>query len=284
MAITNLIISGRNWIKESGAANPTGGSWRLPITNILDPRPKVVAESVDTNTSSTQFSVDLGANKPIDLIWFANLRTSRSASVNLVLSTHADFSSPVYSGTVSAWPQDTTAGGADNWGITTSDGVYDPKTYDAIGRPRFFPITNVSARYVLVGIDDHGSATPVQIGCFGVSEVINQSFAFNWQLTFLDESIKTIVPNGSTYFDLRSRKRRLSIGLPPTDESYIYTRIFDWLSWMGQSTPFVIIPFGEQTYVKRYEKTGIYGCLSSAPAFTNPFTSYYNLGLQVDQL
>lgn len=284
MAITNLIISGRNWIKESTASNPTGGSWVLPITNILDIRPKIVARSTDNSVSNTVFSIDLGANKPIDLVWFANLRTSRSASVNIVLSVNADFSSPVYSNTISAWPQDTTASGPDNWGITTADGVYEPRTYEALGRPRFFPITNVSARYVLVGIDDHGSATPIEIGCFGVSEVISQSFAYNWQMTFLDDSVKTIVPSGSVYFDKRARKRRLSIGLPPTDESYIYTRIFDWLSWMGQSDPFVIIPFGENTYVKRYEKTGLYGVLSSAPSFTNPFTSYYNLGLQVDQL
>src|SRR5438045_4088822 len=113
MALTNLIISGRNWIKQSDAVTPTGGSWVLPISNILDPRPSVIARSVDNNVLSTVFSIDLGENKPIDLVWFANLRTSRSASINIVLSTHADFSSPVYSGTVSAWPQDTTMGGPD---------------------------------------------------------------------------------------------------------------------------------------------------------------------------
>jgi hypothetical protein len=67
-------------------------------------------------------------------------------------------------------------------------------------------------------------------------------------------------------------------------ESTLLGAFFDWLAYKGQTEPFVILPFGESAYESRLEKLGLYGTRSSAPSFSNPFTTYYNLGLQVDEL
>lgn len=280
---TSLKISGRNWARESGVTLALG-SWALPIANILDPRPSIYAETTDnSNVNNTQFSVDLGVARRIDLIWFSYLFCGTAGQITIVGGNDATFvTNLVTINAETCWPQDNTS--TDNWGNTTT-GIYLDLTYEALNYPRFFPLAStVSARYWRISISDAGNGVPIRIGSFGLSEVASFEFEYNWQMGFMDESETTIAVSGTPYYNLRRRKRRLSIGFVPMDEATLYGKFFDWLSYKGQTEPFVILPFGESAYETRLEKVGLYGTRSSAPSFSNPFTTYYRLGLQVDEL
>jgi|ERR1051326_3018956 hypothetical protein len=283
MAATVLWITGRNWAKESGASF-SNGSWALPIANVADSRPSIYAKSTSNSpNTNTSFHVDLGAQKRIDLIWFVGLLTSTAGTITIAIGNDPTFGTNLYSIIETTWPTDTTS--TDNWGNSTSTGAYLNLTYEALNYPRFFPLTStVTARYISVLISDTGNSTPVQIGCFGASEIASFKFTYNWQMTFNDETQQTLAVSGTPYFDIRRRKRRLNIGFVPMLDTDIYAKFFDWLAYKGQREPFVILPFAEAAYEARLEKVGLYGIRSSAPSFTNPMTTLYNLGLQVDEL
>lgn len=279
---TLLKITGRNWARDTGVTLALG-SWNLPIANILDTRPSIFAEATsNTPSTNTRFSVDLGSARRIDMIWFVYLYTSNVGTITIEIGNDATFATNLYTITSeTTWPQDNTS--TDNWGNTTN-GTYIDLVYNAFNRPRFFPLSStVTARYIRVTIDDTANPTPVRIGCFGASEVASFQFAYNWQMTFFDEHIKTMAVSGTPYFELRRRKRRLNISFVPMDDATLYGRFFDWLSWKGSAEPFIILPFGESAYETRLEKVGFYGTRSVAPSFLNNIPGYNSLSLQVDE-
>ena len=282
MATSTLRISGRNWIHESGVTL-AGGSWQLPIANVIDSRPGIYAEATDNTTPSTLFTVNLGVARRIDLIFFAYLKTRNDGAITIEIGNDPSFGVDLHLiNGETTWPQDNTV--TDNWGNTTI-GTYLDLTYQAMNYPRFFPLAStVSAQYIRVSINNSSDPELTRIGCFGACELASTDFAFNWNMTFLDESIETLAVSGSAYYDLRRRKRRLNVAPVPMAEATAYGRFFDLLAYKGQKEPFVILPFGEAAYETRLEKVGLYGRRSSAPSFSNPFTTYYNMGFQVDEL
>ena len=280
---TLLKITGRNWVKESGVTLALG-SWTLPIANILDTRPSIYAQASSNNpNTNTRFSVDLGVARKIDLIWFVYLRAGNTGTITIEIGNDATFVTNLYTITAeTCWPQDNTV--TDNWGNTTN-GTFLALTYETINMPRFFPLSStVTARYIRVTVSDTGNATPLRIGCFGASEVASFQFTYNWQMSFMDDSIETLAVSSTPYYEFRRRRRRLNITFTPMDDATLYGRFFDWLSWKGQTEPFVILPFGEADYETRLEKVGLYGRRSAIPSFMNMIPGYNSLSLQVDEL
>jgi hypothetical protein len=148
---TQLLVSGRNWAKTGTYSN---GSWDLPIANVADSRPSIVARSTDATTGSTQFAlITIAGNNAADF---------HLANVFQVLA-------------APCWPVDNPTGGVNNWNETTLTGGYLDLTYYALNMPRFFLLpATVSARYVSVAIDDHLNSVPTEIGCFGVSDFVTR--------------------------------------------------------------------------------------------------------------
>ncbi len=87
----------------------SGGAWEptLPLASLQDRSLSKVARSVGTSTASTQFSVDLGADRNVGLLALPKHNISVGATVRWSAATSAGgFASPVYSsGWLSVWPE-----------------------------------------------------------------------------------------------------------------------------------------------------------------------------------
>ncbi len=281
----NLIVSRRDWARQGGTFDPAYGAW-TSLTNILDPDPQLVAEAVvNDDWSATRFRIDLGAQHTCGIFWFANLRTTRLGLIQVTASLNSDMSSPTYdSGLIPSWPQDSDSGGYTPWGEWTVSGVYSGEEYGALGMPRFFvPAVPVEARYVHVQIKDGLNTEPLQIGCFGVSEVyeLGRNMAFDWGLTTIDESEIATVPFGSSKVTDRGRRRRINLGFDLVDESEFWAKSFGLSLYKGRALPLVIVPFPEET--AQLEKQGLYGGFSDDGKLRNPFLAVYAMALQFDQ-
>ncbi len=281
----NLLITRRDWAQQ-GTFVAGYGAWVLPLTQMLDPDPQLVAEAVvNDDWNATRFRIDLGAQHTCGVIWFANLRTTRLGLIQVTASLNSDMSSPTYdSGLIPSWPQDSVSGDYTPWGEWTVSGVYSGEEYGALGMPRFFvPTAAVEARYIHVQIKDVTATEPLKIGCFGVSEVyeFGRNFAFDWGVTTLDDSEIATVPFGSTKVTDRGRRRRINMGFDLVDETEFWSKSFGLSLYKGRAMPLVVIPFPEET--AQLEKQGLYGGFSDDGKLRNPFLGVYAMSLQFDQ-
>lgn len=283
----NILISRRNWLQEP-SASVSGGNWRLPLANILDLRPQYVAEAwnnIDWN--NTRFDVDLGYTRKVGLFYFANLRASMLGLLQLQAGGDPTFVTNAYdSGVTTCWPGD----GSDPfdvnpWGEFALTHVYMADEYEKLGMPRFLvPPAVIDCRYIRVTIRDSAARDPLQIGCFGASEVWEapMNFVFGWTTSTLDESDVRTVPFGSTYITQRSMRRRVSLGFDNIEEDEFRQRSLGLALIKGRSDPLVVVPFPDDT--ASLEKNSVYGLVSRDSEISNPFFARYAQPFQVDQL
>lgn len=276
----NLIIGRRNWVSEGTLS---GGDWNT-LSNIQEINPQIATAANGTATADTKFRVDFGVNRTVGVVFFANLLTRTVCTLRVWASINGV--TPVWdTGTVSAWPIDSTPGGLNPWGVTTPTGAYNAEFYEALGFPRFFvPTTPFVARYIDVELADTGSPDPIRIGKFGACEIWESpiNFEFGWKLSVLDESEILVVPGGSMFPRLRNVRRRLSFGVGGINESEFLARQLDLTMVMGQHNPFPVVPFPDAG--GDLEKLAMYGRFSAAPEFTNPFFGLYAQTFQIDQM
>lgn len=282
-----VIIGRRDWMQQPGVTL-SGGFWRLPLTNMLDARPQIVAEAENNKDwACTRFDVDLGVQRKVGLFWFVNLRATSLGLLQLIASLNSDLSSPTYdTGVTTPWPQDSTAGENNAWGQWTLNGVYPTDDYAALGFPRFFlPDDPIDARYIRVIVRDSAADEPLQIGCFGASEIWEAPIELtpNWQWGAADESNISRVPMGSTYVDQAGTRRRLNLGFPMLPEDDVWSRSYSFPLVKGRSEPLVILPFAQPSDVTRLEKVAVYGRLSQDTPLSNPFVGRYAQTFQIDQ-
>lgn len=288
MAVRKIIITNRDWMQHEDASFIAGnGSWALPLTNLLDARPQVVAEAVDSrDLNSTKFDVDLGGQRKVGLIWFVGLNTTSMGLIAIKAGTDPTFASNNYTASTTCWPQDSVAGENNGWGEWTLNGAYLYDTYAALGMPRFFvPPAVIACRYIRVEIRDTTNSGKLQIGCFGASEIWEPplNFSYGWQITPIDESDIQRVPFGSTDVTQRGMRRRLNLGFPALPLSEVWARSFDLTLTKGRTKPLVVIPFSDTTEVTRLEKAGVYGFVSADSQLSNPYFERYAQPFQIDQ-
>jgi hypothetical protein len=266
----------------------SGGFWSLPVSNVINPLPQVVAQALtNLDSASTKFNVDLGYQRNyVGLFFFANLRTSGLGLMRLRASLNSNMSSPTYdTGNVSSWPQDSVAGDFTPWGEWTLNGVYNSEEYLKLGMPRFFiPSVPVKCRYIRVEVFDQSASAPLQIGCFGACEVWESpiDFAPAPQITVLDESEITHVPFGSTFITQRGMRRRFNFGFPALGKSEILSKTLGLALLKGGSQPLVAVSFPDEG--TSLEKTSVYGLVSQDGVISNPFFGHYAQPVQIDQL
>lgn len=277
-----IILGRRNWIREPGVTfTSVFGTPALPIANLQTIRPQEVAEwAVGSNI---QFQIDLGAVRRIGAFSFANLRTTKEATIRVKLTTNG--TTIVYdTGVVSAWPMDTTSPGTDPWGVATATGTYNDELQEALGFPRIF-IPNAiqtTGRYIDVYILSPGL---LQVGVMGIWEIWEppENFAINWSMDIVDESLLTNGGYGSTYIVERGIRRRLNFAFPAITEDEVMARELDYTLVMGKRRPVLAVPFPDAAgdYL---EKTAVYGMISNNSQIANPFVGYYTQNFQVEQL
>ena len=282
-----ILISRRDFLQDP-AAVLSGGFWSLPITNILDSKPQLVAKAVSNlDLASMQFNVDLGFQRNyVGLFFFANLKTTTLGLIRVRASLNSNMSSPTYdTGFVSSWPQDSTPGGFTPWGEFTLNGVYDIEEYTRLGMPRFFiPAVPVQCRYLRVEVNDTTATSPLEIGCFGACEGWEspEDFAPAPQITFLDESEITKVPYGSKFIEFRGMRRRFNFGFPVITKNEMLSKTLGLALLKGKTQPLVVVSFPDET--SNLEKTSVYGLVSQDGVISNPFFGHYAQPIQIDQL
>ena len=283
-----ILISRRDWLQDP-AASLTGGVWQpgLPLANLLDPRPQLVAEAVsNVDWGSTQFTVDLGYARTVGLFFFANLRATSLGIMRLRAGNDPAFATNTFdSGWTTCWPPDgSTPFEANPWGELALTHVYMPDEYEKLGYPRILiPSAAISCRYIKVEIHDSTNSTLLQIGCFGACEVWAPpvNFAYGWSITPLDESDVQRVPGGASYVTERGMRRRLNLGFPMLDEDEVKSRSLGLALIKGRSTHLVTVPFPDDT--NNLEKLAVYGMVSQDGAIGNPFFATYAQPFQIDQ-
>lgn len=281
----NILISRRDWVRSAGVTF-SGGSWQLPLANLQDIRPQFVAQAADPEWTSTTFDVDLGAQRRVGLFHFENLLATSSGTIRLRAGTDNTFAATNYdSGWTTAWPQDKTPIGADNWGFLSITGIYESLEYVALGMPRIFvPPATIACRYIRVEVKDSTASEPLKIGVFGACEAWEApiNFKYDWQLTPTDESDVQRVPFGSTNITQRAKRRRMAFGFDEILRAEWLARQAALGMIKGISDPLVIVPFPDDT--ANLEKTAIYGLFSADPQFSNPYFQVYASTFTVEQL
>jgi hypothetical protein len=250
---------------EQASFDASFGIWDLPLTNLLDSRPQIFAKAASSkDVNSTKFKIDLGYIRKVGIIWFTGLKTTSLGFISIKAGVDSSFVSNNYEIETTTWPQDSVAGEYNSWEEWTLNGVYLGDEYAKLNWPRvFIPSAKIDCRYVEVKIRDTTATLPLEIGCFGVSEVwepeLGFDFSYDWEITNFDESDIQTVPMGSTYVDLRKNRRRLNLGFDVILESEVWARTFGMSLIKGKSQPLVIVPFSDSGTITRFEKAAVYG-------------------------
>ena len=281
-----IILGRRNFIEFPGVTfTPGGAAWPQPLTNLADIRPQFVAEAASNAASNTLFTVDLLTPRIVGAFSFLNLRMSSVGTIRVQASL-TNGGTILYDTTVvKGWPQDTTPGGVNPWGITTADGTYNAEFYLALGNPRIFvPPAPVTVQFIYVTISDETLVSPLQIGCMGAWEIWQppRNLSYGWAPKIYDLSDVREVPGGSTYRTRRVRKRGIDFGFKLLNQEEFFARGFDYALTRGRVETCLVVPFPDDT--PNIEKVSVWGLMSSEGQFSNEFFAEYQTTFSVRSL
>lgn len=78
----DMLLGYENWADDDGAVY-SGGSWQLSLDNIKTPYVRERARSTNLNLSSTQFTVNLGADRSVKLWCLTHTNLSSAATIRM---------------------------------------------------------------------------------------------------------------------------------------------------------------------------------------------------------
>lgn len=260
----NVLISRTDWGQDPAASVSGSFEPRLPGENLLKIQPQLVAQ-----LTGTSFTLNLGSTRMIGAVHLQRLICDPGATIQV--------SWGGFVANANAW-------------ATDNLGVYDGLEYAALGRPRIFVSPEpMAASSVDVSISGGGS--PLQVGYIGACEVWEPKYnlAYNWRMSYLDDSDITRLPFGSTYITLRAKRRRLSFGIDWVPDDRVYAGGTNTVPFaqgamaiQGHSSPIIAIPFPEDT--DNLERQAVWGLFSADPEISNPYYAHYATTFQIDQL
>ncbi|MEW9586721.1 hypothetical protein [Paraburkholderia sp. DGU8] len=200
-------------------ATLSGGNWQAPLTNLQDRRLARVARTTDSATANTQFSIDLGKDRKLQVVSLVSHNMSTQGQWRVLMGDDPTFASNKYdSGWQVAWPVvypfGTLEWEDDNWWEGTI--AQDARAgYPGILLDLLPSI--VLARYVKVLFSDATNAAGyLQFGRLflspGWQPANNMSYgaSFNWET---DTKVARSL-GGTPYFDRKSPRRvdKFSLG------------------------------------------------------------------------
>lgn len=216
----------------------SGGSWQAPLTNLQDRRLARVARTTDCTTPNTQFAVDLGKDKKLQLVALASHNLSTQGQWRVLMGDDPTFVTNKYdSGWQVAWPVvypfGTLEWEDDNWwdGTVSQD--------DRAGYPGILlnVLPNiVLARYVQVLFNDTANTAGfLQFGRLFLSPswqpATNMQYgaSMNWET---DTAVKRSL--GSVpYFDRKAPRRVHKLTLPYLSDSEAKAQVFEMQRKLG---------------------------------------------------
>lgn len=86
-------------------ATLSGGSWQAPLTNLQDRRLARVARTSDCTAQNTQFNIDLGKDRKLEVVSLIGHNISTQGQWRVLMGDDPTFATNAYdSGWVAAWP------------------------------------------------------------------------------------------------------------------------------------------------------------------------------------
>jgi hypothetical protein len=267
----------------------SGGSWEttLPLANLNDIQPSVLARSTDDDPVNTQFVLDCGRGSSFSMFAFINHNFSSASTIRLRVSDASDGSSPTLDVTVAGRPPDIPSGSLP-WGYFPWDGVSNDTQ---IGGIKFFYQHTVSVlgRYVLVNISDDGNGDGyIEAGRFkaGDAFVPAINMAYGASLTPIDESVQSRSVSGALWSDRKPLRRKFSCQLAWLTETEAMGSIY-WLNTQLGITRDLLLVYDPDDDVEVRQRRTIYGhfiSLGGIPTANQSVDAPYSTTLEVEDL
>lgn len=275
-----------NRLTDSGATL-TGGSWlaALPLSNVLDRCPSVIARSSDADTASTQFDLTLATERVLRSFALVNHTLSQNATWRIKLGTSLGASDVFDSGALPVWRlnfnNDLLEWESDGWW----EGSYDD---DFVGHPFaaiYLAPQELSARYLRIEINDTANpAGYIQIGRLfaggGISPEYGMAYGASDQ--WEDSSVIEASIGGSEYFDARRRCRVARFAIEAINQTTEFRQFYEMQRRLGTTGEVLYLP--NDSDLSASQLTGFVGRLRQLSAIEYPFYLHRRCGFEVKEL
>lgn len=223
-------------------ATLSGGNWMasLPLNNIKNPRLSKQARTADASTAATQFAMDFGQARNVEVVALIAHNLSAAAQVRIKASSSNSFALPGFdSGWVAMWPagffsSEVEWESDDFWlGTLSNEAAAGYKTPFS-----YFLTVGQAYQYWQLEIDD--SANPdgyFSLGrCFiGPVFVPTSNMSYGAGLSVDDATAFETSLSGEEFYDSRQRYRSYSFALDYLSEAEAYADILDMQRLIGTS-------------------------------------------------
>lgn len=282
----NVFLGWPNRLADTGTTL-SGGSWlvALPLNNLLDRTPTVIARSSNTLLASTQFDMTLTESRVLKSFALVNHNLSLSATWRIKLGTSLGASDVYDSGALQVWrmsfDSDLLEWESNSWW----EGDYDD---DYIGHP-FAAIhlagSTPSARYLRIEINDTTNpAGYIQIGRLfagsGITPIYNMGYGMSD--TWENASVAETSIGGSEYFDVRRSNRAVKFTLGTLNQDAEFKYFYEMQRRLGTTGEVLYLP--DQTDMTACQMTGFVGRLRQLAAFEYPYYKFRSLGFEIKEL
>lgn len=235
--MANCLLAPLNWIALDGVAF-SGGSWvpSLPASALATPDPLEVARSVSADPADTRVTVDLGAQRLIDVVGLFHAGLTPAARIRISAGEGWD------GGWQDAWPVAyAPAAGYLPFGRPSADGRLPGDECDPRGISWFQTLpAPVTARALTVEIDDAGNpAGFVQAGLLfaGKGERPAINLADGFQVAFVEEGTVRRSLAGTLLGRRHWRRRRIAGALRWQDRDDALCRWLEVARRAGRLAP-----------------------------------------------
>lgn len=243
------------WQNRIDSATLAAGSWNanLPLANLKSPVIQKVARSTNATLASTQFTIDLGAARPIGVMALLAHTISPVGKCRFRGYEVAGFSTVVYdSGWMDVWPPDTVAMGLRNWEDNNFwTGQVSLDSLVGLQSPFIHILSSEQyLRYWQVEIDDTTNAA----GFVDIGRIIlargwrpGVNYTYGAEVSYFDQSPSVTTLSGTMYFDERPKGRMFRFGLDAMSSSEAYSYALEMQRLAGVTSEVLLVPDSDDT-------------------------------------
>ena len=284
--MANAILAYGNLVDS---ATLSGGSWlsTLPLTNLQDRRLGKVARSASTDTSDTQFDIDLGQSRLVRVVGLVGHNFTLTAQYRIRLSNAADFGTTVAdSGWSDVWPVVYPLGSVPWGSLSFWSGRYSAEEIAGYtGTLVFILPTSTTARYARVEIDDQDNpADYVHAGRGFIADAWQplQNMEHGSSLGWEDLSETQRALSGAIYSNERPKYRVVRPVFEGLGEDEAMAVVFDIQRRMGTTKELLFIWDPDDTvHALRRQFLGHFRALSS---IENPGPDRWRTPFEIEEL
>lgn len=255
MANTNIMLGFPNRIDKTTLS---GGLWtsELPLTNLQTRELAQVARTVDVDETSTQFVIDFGQPRKVDLLSFINHNASFSGMVVIESSKTNDFATIEDTYTADMW-----SGISDSaWSVQESEWEDDSFWLGGYTEEEVQGFTSVSTniidyfeatRFLRVRIiDPQNQDGFIEIGRVFVGPVIQPqiNYSFGAGLSYETNTAIEEALGGAEYFDEREPFRVFRFSLEMMTDGDAYGKFLEIIRRAGVHGEIFVVPDPEDKF------------------------------------